>query len=100
MHPSLQHAALSVLQASLDSSQGASGTVHASAEQLAALLQLLQLRKPGSSTWELAYGAAQSYLHQTVGFDNPAEVHLWLDSLSAASTSGRPARCELPDLAA
>ena len=89
MHPSLQHAVLSVLQASLDSTLGAAGAVHATAEQLASLLQLLQLSRASSALWELAYGAAQSYLQQTVGFDNPAEVHLWLDSLAATSNPAR-----------
>ncbi len=96
MHPSLQHAVLSVLQASLESTQGAAaGALQATAEQLASLLQLLQHKPAGSAVHELAYGAAQSYLQQTIGFDNLAEVHLWLDSLPRMSTTEDSARCAL-----
>ena len=95
MHPSLQHAVLSVLQASLDSTQGAASTPHATAEQLASLLQLPQLGGSSSAISELAYKAAQSYLEQTVGFDNLAEVHLWLDSLPRMATIQDSARYEL-----
>ena len=95
MHPSLQHAVLSVLQASLSSTQGGPSAAHATAEQLTSLLQLLQLGHSSSAITKLAYEVAQSYLQQAVGFDNLAEVHLWLDSLPAASTNGQPARCEL-----
>lgn len=92
MHPSLQHAVLSLLQNSLDSTEGAAGTMHATAEQLASLLQMLQLSDASSPVSELAYGAAQGYLQQTIGFDNLAEVHLWLGSLPNISSGGDPAR--------
>ena len=92
MHPSLQHAVLSVLQASLGATQGAAGTVHATAEQLASLLQMLQLSNASSPISELAYSAAQGYLQQTIGFDNLAEVHMWLGNLPNISCSGDPAR--------
>ena len=92
MHPSLQHAVLSVLQASLDSAQGAAGTVRATAEQLASLLQMLQLSDASSAIPHLAYGAAQGYLQQSIGFDNLAEVHLWLGNLPKISAGGDGAR--------
>ena len=44
MHPSLQHAAQTVLKASLASSDNAATRPQASAAQLAALLQLLQVQ--------------------------------------------------------
>lgn len=98
MRPSLQHAALSVLEASLESTRGAAGgrgTPQASVEQLASLLQLLQLDHASSGIRELAHSAAQRYLEQTIGFENIAEVHLWLDSLRKTSAFQNSARSEM-----
>ena len=97
MHPSLQHAAQRVLEASLASSDTAATRPQASSAQLAALLQLLQWQHvPRNPTdikhrtgptllAELTYTLAQCYLEQAVGFSNLAEVHLWLNCLPKAS---------------
>ena len=96
MHPSLQHAAQTVLEASLASSDNAATRPQASAAQLAALLQLLQgqhapmqqtskHRTGPTGLARLTYRVAQSSLEQAVGFSNLAEVHLWLDCLPKAS---------------
>ena len=97
MHPSLQHAAQTVLEASLASSETAATRPQALSAQLAILLQLLQgQHAPMESTdiehrrgptvlAQLTYRVAQCYLEQTVGFSNLAEVHLWLDRLPKAS---------------
>ena len=97
MYPSLQHAAQTVLEASLASFDNATTRPQASSAQLAALLQLLQgQHAPMSPTdtkhrtgptvlAQLTYRVAQCYLEQAVGFSNLAEVHLWLDCLPKAS---------------
>ena len=97
MHPSLQHAAQTVLEAFLASSDNAATRPHPSSAQLAALLQLLQEQHTSRNptdikhrtgptvSAQLTYKIAQCYLEQAVGFSNLAEVHLWLDCLPKAS---------------
>lgn len=85
LHPSLQLGSLSVLNTSLTSTSSAAGPVHASPEQLTALLQLLQQPDASSALSEMAYITAQRYLEQAVDFENMSEVHLWLDCLPKAS---------------
>ena len=104
MHPSLQHAAQTVLEASLASSDTAVTRPQASSAQLAALLQLLQRQhapmvlteikhgKRPTVLAQLTYKIAQYYLEQAVGFSNLAEVHLWLDCLPKASAEDSHSR--------
>ena len=94
MHPSLQYAALTALSSSLAhvSSPAASSALPC-AEQLAALLQLLQLPSAKAAITEAAYSAAQHFLEQALEFQNMAEVHLWLDCLPRAVAGESDGRC-------
>ena len=94
MHPSLQHAALTALNSSLaHASRPAASSALPSAEQLASLLQLLQLPSARPAITTAAYSAAQRFLDQALEFQNMAEVHLWLDCLPRAVAGEYEGRC-------
>ena len=94
MHPCLQYAALTALNSSLaHASSPAASSALPSAEQLASLLQLLQLPSARPAIIDAAYSAAQRFLEQALEFQNMAEVHLWLDSLPKAAAGESDGRC-------
>ena len=94
MHPSLQYAALTAVNSSLaHASSPAASSVLPSAEQLASLLQLLQLPSARPAITDAAYSAAQRFLEQALEFQNMAEVHLWLDCLPKAAAGESDGRC-------